>query len=551
MIGNLAVIAACFLAAWSLQKVEETVQSIPRVQFSAGDTPLLAEAPVAGEPLNFLLVGADSAARLEEGNPVTAGRDLEFEATRARSDTMMLVRLDPTTGHAWVLSIPRDLWVPIPGFKEEKINAALSFGGPPLLVETITTYFDLPIHHYMQVDFAGFAAVVDTIGGVPVYFPNPARDRSSGLSIPEAGCVSLNGSEALGYVRSRKYQEFIDGQWVSIDGRTDLDRGARQRDFMILALEQVVDRTGRNPLEIQRLVSAVTEDGKSIQLDDELSIGNLIQIGAAFQEFDPDTLQRYELPVNFDFIPTAVAEPKKKKKKNGGEAGEGGEAEAADEPEVVEGLDVLRLATISSQPILDIFRGQSGDVRPADVKVIISQGSAEPQQVADAVDSLRERGFEVVNSGQTEVDSDTTVRFSTSGRLGAELVVRYLGGLPDAGLISDDSTTIELVVGSDYNAVRLLPRPEAEIARVFASVKPVAASPVTDTSDTSDTGDTDSGEASTTTLPSSPDTTAVSPEPASEITASEATGSGETVSESPATTLAPVIGQIPQGAPCQ
>ena len=533
MLGNLAVIAACIVAAWSLQKVEETVQSIPRIQFSAGDTPLLTEAPVAGEPLNFLLVGADSAARLEDGNPVTAGRDLEFEATRARSDTMMLVRLDPTTGHAWVLSIPRDLWVPIPGFKEEKINAALSRGGPALLVETITTYFDLPIHHYMQVDFAGFAAVVDTIGGVPVYFANPARDRSSGLSIPESGCVSLSGSEALGYVRSRKYQEFIDDKWVSIDGRTDLDRGARQRDFMILALEQVVDRTGRNPLEIQRLVAAVTEDGQSIQLDDELSISALIEIGAAFQEFDPDTLQRFQLPVNFDFIPTGDPTPKQNTDA-GGEAGESSESTA---PEVVEGLDVLRLATISSQPILDIFRGVTGDVRPADVKVIVSQGSAEPEQVADAVDALRERGFEVVNSGQTQVDLGTTVRFAPAGQSSAEILVRYLGGLPDAGLISGDSPTIELIVGSDYNAVRLIPRSEAEISGVFASVQPVTSTVLQDL-------DEESGAAPTS-VPSTVPPSTEAPE------ASDADSADESVEETPATTVAPVIGQIPVGAPCE
>lgn len=533
MIGNLAVIAACIVAAWSLQKVEETVQSIPRIQFSAGDTPLLTEAPVAGEPLNFLLVGADSAARLGEDNSVTNGRDLEFEATRARSDTMMLVRLDPTTGHAWVLSIPRDLWVPIPGFKEEKVNAALSRGGPALLVETITSYFDVPIHHYMQVDFAGFAAVVDTIGGVPIYFPNPARDRSSGLSIPEGGCVSLSGSEALGYVRSRKYQEFIDGKWVSIDGRTDLDRGARQRDFMILALEQVVDRTGRNPLEIQRLVSAVTEGGQNIQLDDELSISDLIEIGAAFQEFDPDTLQRFQLPVNFDFIPTGDPAPKKKKNNNDGEAGE---SSGTVEPEEVEGLDVLRLATISSQPILDIFRGVTGDVRPADVKVIVSQGSAEPQQVADAVDALRERGFEVVNSGQVEVELNTTVRFATPGTESAEILVRYLAGLPDAGLISDDSATIELVVGSDYNAVRLIPRPEAEIAGLFASAKPLDSSGAGSALDDSTSDDASSDTSAVEATTSAPPTTV-----ADEVT----------IDESPVTTLVPVIGQIPEGAPCQ
>lgn len=539
MLGNLAVIAACLIAAWSLQRVSETARSIPRIDFAAGQN-TLAEPPAAGEPLNFLLVGSDSAARLDENNPVTAGRDLESEAKRSRADTIMLVRLDPETGRAAILSIPRDLWVPIPGFKEEKINAALSRGGPSLLVETVTSYFDVDIHHYMQVDFAGFAAVVDTIGGVPIYFQNPARDRSSGLSIPEAGCVSLTGSEALGYVRSRKYQEFIDGQWVSVDSRTDLDRGARQRDFMILALDQVVSRTGRNPLEIERLVSAVTDDGSSISIDDELSIRDLLNIGTAFREFDPDSLARYELPVKFDSVETGAAPaPRQQDTAESGETGEAGDTAEVAEPEIPR-IEILRLMPQTAQPVLDVFRGLApGDVHPADIKIIVAQGSGEPQQVADAVDSLRARGFDVVNSGQVEADSETVIRFTNDSQASAELLARYLGSLPGVGLKSGESASIELVVGADYNTVRLLPRPPAEISELFVSVPDVSTTlPAVpgETGETSETGDAGAPETtvSTTTLPPSPATTDGPSEALSTTTTSEV-----------------VRGQVPSGTACE
>ena len=137
-----------------------------------------------GDPQNYLVVGIDDASGLPEGDPV---RNREVVAGQL-SDTIMVVRVEPDTGAARVLSIPRDLWVPIADTDyEQKINSAMATGGAARLVRTIEQNFGIPIHHFVQVDLAGFRELVDVVGGVPVYFPRPARAASTGTSAAPCG----------------------------------------------------------------------------------------------------------------------------------------------------------------------------------------------------------------------------------------------------------------------------------------------------------------------------------------------------------------------------
>jgi LCP family protein required for cell wall assembly len=129
-----------------------------------------------------------------------------------------------------MLSIPRDLRVEIPGHGTNKINAAYAFGGPSLLVETIKSNLNIGINHYVEVDFVGFQALIDEIGGIEIPFPNAARDAKSGLNVA-AGTQRLNGSQALAYARSRSYQEQQGGSWVSVDAN-DIGRTQRQQEVM-------------------------------------------------------------------------------------------------------------------------------------------------------------------------------------------------------------------------------------------------------------------------------------------------------------------------------
>ena len=118
------------------------------------------------------------------------------------SDTIMLLHIPSNGGPPVLISLPRDSWVPIPGYGYNKINAAYTFGGPRLLAKTVQNITGLRIDHYMGIGFGGFVHVVDDVGGVHLCLKHTLRDPASGLHLRK-GCQTLDGAQALGFVRSR------------------------------------------------------------------------------------------------------------------------------------------------------------------------------------------------------------------------------------------------------------------------------------------------------------------------------------------------------------
>ncbi|MGH8915289.1 MAG: LCP family protein, partial [Acidimicrobiia bacterium] len=138
------------------------------------DHEVVSELSVAtGDSLVFLVVGSDSREELDD-------LDNFGRVEGRRGDVIMLVRLDQATGSARMLSIPRDLWVDIPGNGMGRINAAYSYGGPSLMVQTIRENLGIEVNHYVEIGFVGFTSMVDELGGIELTFPNAARDLSSG-----------------------------------------------------------------------------------------------------------------------------------------------------------------------------------------------------------------------------------------------------------------------------------------------------------------------------------------------------------------------------------
>jgi LCP family protein required for cell wall assembly len=184
-----------------------------------------ANRPAAGAGTTWLLVGSDSRAGLtpEQQAELTTGGDLG----NGRTDTILVVHIPalgssaPTT----MVSIPRDSYVNIPGYGKDKINAAFAEGGAPLLAQTVEQATGLHLDHYAEVGFDGFAVVVDALGGVHVCPADPIDDPLAGIDLP-AGCQTLDGRNALGYVRSRATP------------RADLDRMIRQREFMAAVMQR-------------------------------------------------------------------------------------------------------------------------------------------------------------------------------------------------------------------------------------------------------------------------------------------------------------------------
>ena len=248
------VMLVSFATAGALAYVDKKVGQLQ--QISLGHVLAADDTQAADDGVqNILVVGVDNDAGLED-DPRMEGRDEGL-----RSDTIMVLRIDPATSKAALLSFPRDLYVPLGGDGgRDRINAALPFGGPDLLIRTITENFGIQINHYVQVNFAQFEKLVDVVGGVPISFDKPVRDEWTGLAIEEPGCITLSGPQALDYVRSRHFEYFEDGEWNE-DPAADLSRISRQQDFIQKAVERAASKGLRNPITMNRLLDAGLERG--------------------------------------------------------------------------------------------------------------------------------------------------------------------------------------------------------------------------------------------------------------------------------------------------
>lgn len=214
----------------------------------------------AGEGV-YLIVGSDSRANLPPDLEGNFG-----DIPGARADVIMLAQV--VNGRRQLLSIPRDLKVDIPGRGTQKINAAYSIGGGDLMVETVALATGIRANHYLEVDFGGFAAIVDALGGIELDFPYPARDLNSNLSIEAAGLQIVDGATALAYARSRTYEELRDGAWVS-ERSGDIGRTGRQRQVLLEILDKASSPAGvaRSPFVMAAASDHLSSDAGTSVID--------------------------------------------------------------------------------------------------------------------------------------------------------------------------------------------------------------------------------------------------------------------------------------------
>ncbi len=229
--------------------------------------------PAPGEPFYILLMGSDR----------RPGEKW------ARSDTLIVARVDPKARKVHMMSIPRDSRVNIPGRGLDKINAAPSWGGPKLALKTVTAFTGLPISHYLSVDFNGFSAVVDAIGGVQfdvkqrIYDPDaPAWSRIH--AVVEKGDQKLDGFHALVLVRSR--HQFADGDFARI----------RNQQAFIKALAQQA-LAFKNVFSAPAIIGAVVDN-----LDTDMTTADLVALVQQFKGLKDGDIQSATMPGGTDYI---------------------------------------------------------------------------------------------------------------------------------------------------------------------------------------------------------------------------------------------------------
>ena len=245
--------------------------------------------------LNYLLVGSDT----REGLTKEQRKLLKVGSTKTaaggRSDTMLIVHISKARDKATIISIPRDSLVTIPAHPSTlnkdkivpaakgKINAAFAFGGPSLLIETVEAETGIRIDHYIEIGFAGFAGMVDALGGIEVCTKRDIDDPGSHLVLA-AGVHTLNGVEALKYVRTRDF-----------DGMGDLGRMQRQQQFMGAVLRKVTS-TGvlLNPVKLINFFNAAIA---TIKTDSELNKSDLLTLAKQMKNLSSSNVRTLTIPL--------------------------------------------------------------------------------------------------------------------------------------------------------------------------------------------------------------------------------------------------------------
>lgn len=265
----LAVVASVFVGglARSYDRNTDTIADA----FPSGERPSASSDRTSDGPMNILLIGSDSRSNLDpSGDHAAAGR----------SDTLMLAHLPADRKSVSIMSIMRDSWVDVPGHGTAKINAAYSWGGVPLTVQTVEQLLDVRIDHVAEIDFAGFSGMTDALGGVTVDAP---KEFTTGRHHFDAGPNRLDGAEALAFVRER--HSFADA---------DHTRVRNQQAFMRGIVNGVLSKgTITDPGRIQDFVTATS---KYLSVDAGLDFGTLVGLGWSLRHVTPSDLHTFTMP---------------------------------------------------------------------------------------------------------------------------------------------------------------------------------------------------------------------------------------------------------------
>ena len=378
------------------------------------------------ERVNILLLGIDE--REDQYGPW-------------RTDTMIVLTIDPENNTAGMLSIPRDLWVTIPDYGEDRINTAHYTGdlkkhpggGPALAIKTVQYNLGIPIHYYVRVNFGGFVEAIDTIGGVDIYvekeiddplYPDSAFGYDP-LYIP-AGQQHMDGELALKYARTRH-------------GGSDFDRLRRQQQ-VIMAVRDKVLRLGMLPDLLPKLPGLLKTLGDSVQTDlqpDEML--NLVQLASKIDEEHIKTAT----------IDSSMTEPTTRY--NGAQV-------------LIPSRDEIRAVVdeIFTEPVQEAEQNAEKDEREdkdklieEGARIVVHNGSTVGNLAAQTGAFLKDRGFQVVEFGDAErFDYPNTIIVDFTGK---EYTIQYLAQLlnisqdniqPFTGSYSE--IDIRLIIGADF-----------------------------------------------------------------------------------------------------
>lgn len=360
--------------------------------------------------LNILVLGSDRRDVIEG----KAKEKRQFKGdVGQRADVMILLHIAPKAEQAVMVSLPRDLRVTIPGVGIDKLNAAYSYGGPNLTLKTVAAFTGIDINHYVEINFASFQEIVNAVGGVKMYIDTPLFDKRSGLNIPEPGCIKMNGSTALSYVRARY-----------IDPTADIGRMQRQQLFIRTLLRKV--RSVGFLLNPTRWIDLSEAVGNGVRYDKGVDLG-LARAVANELAANEDQVDFRLVPSYSDLI--------------------GGISYLVP---IQSEVDALFEAIRNDEELPDFGKTSASKPSAGDIDLQILNGSGKSGLASREQARLGKKGFTVLSVG----NSDTTVRktiieYELGDQLMAKLVAR---SFPDSvtRLVNETAYDITVRLGQDH-----------------------------------------------------------------------------------------------------
>ncbi len=383
-------------------------------------------AEATGGAENVLLVGSDD--RQGEGDSFAQAPKGQEQIYGHRSDTVILAHLAKGHQKATLVSLPRDSWVTIPAYTdskgvshpahEDKLNAAFSLGGAPLLVDTVQELTGVHVDHYVEIDFAGFQNMVNALGGVDVCLTKPAHDVNTGINLA-AGNHHLNGVEALAFVRQR--------YGLALG---DIDRIKRQQAFLASMMRKVESAgTLANPLKLNAFIDAVT---KSVTVDSGTSAADLGKLALKLKGLSTGNVVLTTLPLS-GFAKKGTQD-----------------VDIVDEAKAKALFDSL----MHEESPAGAPSSATPAVPPSPVHVAVFNGAGINGLAARASSDLSKLGFVIDGTpgNRGTGATATVVNYAPSQAAAAQTLAAAVPGATlheDAGL----GGTLELVLGSSYHGV--------------------------------------------------------------------------------------------------
>jgi LCP family protein required for cell wall assembly len=422
------VVSTAGFAVYAYNHLNANISTIDDTQ-DQSDRPegIQASAAAAKTPLNILLIGSDT----REGDNGFVGGD----SGAGLSDTTMVLHIAADRESALAVSIPRDSMVQMPSCKTSsggtsaaglrQFNEAYSIGGASCVRRTVEQLTDIRIDHYVVVDFHGFVGMVKALGGVKVYLPEAVNDTVGHISFP-AGCITVNGDQALNYVRLRH-----------TGNGSDPERLARQQAFLSSVLQKVTSKgTLTNPVKLYSFLDAATA---SLSTDKALnSVAKLADLAQDIRGVGLDQIRFMTIPVeayppdhnrlqwtsDADVVWSAIRSDKPLP---------GSEPEASSSPSPSPSSTGTPLVTAPSA---------------VNVRVLNATGTAGAAKSAAA--ELTALGYHVVGyTTAPAVLSTTVVRWSVPRNESARTLATATGATTKQ--VTGLGQVVELVVGTDYS----------------------------------------------------------------------------------------------------